>query len=85
MKGTPPLAKPEQLNVLADHLATDALTDLCAAGKPSELYPLPTCRVFLRDATGYLTSNEKRTLRTEVLSTNSGSTPKNVTIDSPRL
>jgi hypothetical protein len=59
------IARPGQINVLADHLATDALMDLYAAGQPTELYPLPTC-VYLRDATRYLSSNEQRTLRTEV-------------------
>jgi hypothetical protein len=49
MKRAPTLARAEQLNILADHLAYDALTNFCAAGKPTEFYPLSTCRVFLRE------------------------------------
>jgi hypothetical protein len=29
-----------------------------AAAKTIELYPLPACRVYLRDGTGYITSHE---------------------------
>jgi hypothetical protein len=59
------LTRPQQLNVLADHLATEVLDELRAADKPTELYPLPACRVYLRDGTGHITSNEKRTLANE--------------------
>jgi hypothetical protein len=60
------LTRPEQLNVLADHRATAALKELCAAGQPTEFYPLPACRAYLRDATGYITSREIRTLTSGV-------------------
>jgi hypothetical protein len=33
--------------------------------QPIELYPLPACRVYLRDGTGHITSYEKRTLTNE--------------------
>ena len=59
------LTRPQQLNVLADHLATEVLEDLRAADKPTKLYPLPVCRAYLRDGTGHITSNEKRTLTNE--------------------
>jgi hypothetical protein len=54
------LTRPQQLNVLADQLATEVLEDLRAADKPTKLYPLPACRAYLRDGTGHITSNEKR-------------------------
>ncbi len=54
-----------QRNVLADHLATDALMDIRAAAEIIEFHPLPACRVYPRDATGYLTSHEQCRLRTE--------------------
>jgi hypothetical protein len=60
------LSRPEQLNVLADHGATAALDELRAADETKELHPLPACRAYLRDATGYITSREIRTLRTEL-------------------
>ena len=60
------LTRPAQLNVLADHRATAALNELRAAGQPTEFYPLPACRAYLCDATGYLTSKEQRTLQTEL-------------------
>jgi hypothetical protein len=60
------LTRPEQFIVLADHRATAALDKLRAAGKPTEFYPLPACRGYLRDATGYITSREIPTLRTEI-------------------
>jgi hypothetical protein len=50
--------RPEQLNVLADHRA--------AASKTTEFHPLSKCRGYLRDATGYITSREISTLRTEL-------------------
>jgi hypothetical protein len=37
---------------LADHFATDALMDHRAAAESTEFYPLPACRVYLRDGTG---------------------------------
>jgi hypothetical protein len=40
------LTRPEQLNVLADHRATAALKELCAAGQPTDFYPLPACRAI---------------------------------------
>jgi hypothetical protein len=40
------LTRPQQLNVLADQLATEVLKDLRAADKPTELYPLPACRAY---------------------------------------
>ena len=60
------LTRPTQLNVSADHSATATLNDLRAAGQPTEFYPLPACRGYLRDATGHLTSKEERTLRTKL-------------------
>jgi hypothetical protein len=61
------LTTPEQLNVLADHRATAALDELRTAGQTKELFPLlPACRGYLRDGTGYITSREIRTLRTEL-------------------
>ena len=60
------LTRPEQFIVLADHRATAALDKLHAAGKPTEFYPLPACRGYLRDATGHITSREIPTLRTEL-------------------
>jgi hypothetical protein len=60
------LARPEQLNVLADHRGKAALIDLHAAWQPTEFYLLPACRGHVRDATGYSTSREIRTLRTEL-------------------
>jgi hypothetical protein len=59
------LTRPQQIYVLADQLATEVLEDLRAADKPTELYPLPACRASLRDGTGHITSNEKRTLKNE--------------------
>jgi hypothetical protein len=53
------LTRPAQLNVVADRLATAALADLCVADNSTEFYPLPACRLYLRDAT------EKLTLRTK--------------------
>jgi hypothetical protein len=38
---------------------------LGAGGQPTEFYPLPACRAYLRDDTGYITSCEKRTLGNE--------------------
>jgi hypothetical protein len=54
------LPRPVQLNVLADHLATDAfmVMDLRAAAKTTEFYLLPACRVYLH-GTGYNTSQRK--------------------------
>jgi hypothetical protein len=60
------LSRPEQLNVLADHGAIAALDELRAADETKELHPLPARRAYLRDATGYITSREIRTLRTEL-------------------
>ena len=40
------LIRSEQLNVLNDHRATDALKDFYAAGQPTGFYPLPACRGF---------------------------------------
>jgi hypothetical protein len=59
------LTRSEQLNVLADYRTTCSLKDLCVARQPTQFYPLPACRGYLRDATGFITSREKRTLRTE--------------------
>ena len=59
------LSRPAQLNVLADIQAT-AMLDLLRDTNPSiEFYTLPACRVYLRDATGYVTSHEKRTLQND--------------------
>jgi hypothetical protein len=55
------LPLPAQLNVLADELASEVLADLRAADQPTEFYPLPACRVYLRDGTGHITCYEKRT------------------------
>jgi hypothetical protein len=67
MNVTSPISKgPEQLNVLADHRATAALDELREAGQTTEFYPLPACRGYLRDGTGYIISREIRTLRTEL-------------------
>jgi hypothetical protein len=41
------------------------LSTIRAADKPTKLYPLPACRAYLRDGTGDITSNEKRTLTNE--------------------
>jgi hypothetical protein len=60
-----PLSIPAQINVLADHVATVALMALRTAAYTTEFYPLPVCRVYLRDGTGYITSHENRTLTTE--------------------
>jgi hypothetical protein len=60
------LTRPEQLNALADHRATAALDALRAAGQTTEFYPLPACRGYLRDGTGYITGREIRTLGTEL-------------------
>jgi hypothetical protein len=60
------LTRPGQLNVLADHRATAALKTLGAVGQTTEFYPLPAYRGSPRDATGYITSCEIRTLRTEL-------------------
>jgi hypothetical protein len=49
----------------ADHRASDALDELLAAGEITEFYPIPACRSYLCDSTGYLTSSEIYTLRTE--------------------
>jgi hypothetical protein len=65
------LSTPTQLNILTDHLATDALVNLRAAANTTEFYLLPACRVYLRDGTGYITSHEKSVLATEIPSTNS--------------
>jgi hypothetical protein len=59
------LPRPAQLNVLADALASEALEELRAADQPTEFYPLPACRAYLRDGIGHITSCEKRTLRNE--------------------
>jgi hypothetical protein len=67
------LTRSEQLNVLADHRATAVLKELCAAGQPTDFYPLPACRAYLCDATGYITSRENwedelgRTYKTQQL------------------
>ena len=60
------LCRPAQLNVLADRLATEVLTDLREAGKPRTLYPQPACSAYLRDNIGYITSKEKRSISTEL-------------------
>jgi hypothetical protein len=60
------LCRPAQLNVLADRLATAVLKDLREAEKPMELYPLPACRAYLCDNTGYITSKEKHSIATEL-------------------
>jgi hypothetical protein len=61
------LTRPAQLNVLADHRATAGLYELHAARQNPEFYPLPACRGYLCDASGYIISREIRTLRTELL------------------
>jgi hypothetical protein len=40
------LSRPTQLSVPADQLASNVLEDLRVADKPTEFYPLPTCRVW---------------------------------------
>jgi hypothetical protein len=65
-RGFADLTRPAQLNVLADHRAAAALNELRAARKTTEFYPLPACRGYLCDASGYITSREIRTLRTEL-------------------
>jgi hypothetical protein len=60
------LCRPAQLNVTADRLATEVLTDLREAGKPRTIYPQPACRAYLRDNIGYITSKEKRSISTEL-------------------
>jgi hypothetical protein len=42
------------------------LDELRAADKATDFYPLPACQAYLRDRTGYITSREIRTLRTEL-------------------
>jgi hypothetical protein len=54
------LPRPAQLNVLADELASEVLADFRAADQPTEFYPLPVFRVYLRDGTGHITSQHKR-------------------------
>jgi hypothetical protein len=56
------LTRPEQLNILANHRATVKLQDPREAGQHTEFYPLPA---YLRNAIGYITSREQRTLRSE--------------------
>jgi hypothetical protein len=57
------LSRTEKLNVFADQLATDVLTDLRALNKPTtEFYSLLACRVYLCDGTRYGASHEQRTL-----------------------
>jgi hypothetical protein len=57
------LYRPEQLNSLADQLASK---DLRATDKLTEFYPLlPACRTYLRDGAGYITSLGKSTLTNE--------------------
>jgi hypothetical protein len=60
------LTRPEQLNVQADHRATAALDELREADTKTAFYPIPTCRGYLCDSTGYVTSHEIRTLRTDL-------------------
>jgi hypothetical protein len=55
------LTRPAQLNILANELASEVLADL-RAGQPIEFYPLPACRIYLRDGTGHITRYEKCTL-----------------------
>jgi hypothetical protein len=57
------LTRPEQLNVQADHRATEALDELRADDTITEFYPIPTCGSYAT-APG-ITSHEIRTLRTE--------------------
>jgi hypothetical protein len=59
------LPRPAHLNVLADKLASEVLAGLRAAHQSTEFYPLPACRVYLRNVTGHTTSREKRTLTNE--------------------
>jgi hypothetical protein len=59
------LPRTAQLNSLADEVASEVLADLQAADQPTEFYPLPVRRVYLRGGTGYITSYEKRTLTNE--------------------
>jgi hypothetical protein len=59
------LPRPAQLNILADEVGSEVLADLRAADQPTEFYPLPACRDYLRDGTGQITSCEKRTLTNE--------------------
>jgi hypothetical protein len=61
------LSRHAQFNVLAEpsllmHSSTDALLDLFTAAQTTEFYPLPPCQVYLRDGTGYIISQETRTL-----------------------
>jgi hypothetical protein len=60
------LTRPEQLNVQADHRATAALDELRGADTKTAFYPIPACRGYLCDSTGFITSHETRTLRTEL-------------------
>jgi hypothetical protein len=53
------LSRPTQLNVLADQIAFDEIEDLRAAGKSTEFYLVPACRVYLRDGTGYISQAAK--------------------------
>jgi hypothetical protein len=61
------LSRPEQLNIVVDNVATDALMDVCTADKTAEFFPSPACRVYLRDGSGYITSQETRTLTNKFL------------------
>jgi hypothetical protein len=46
------LTRPEQLNVQADHRATEALDELRADDTITEFYPIPTCGSYLATAPG---------------------------------
>jgi hypothetical protein len=50
------LSTPTQFSALPDVPASDAIMDRCVAAKNTEFYPLPTCRVYLRNGTGYISS-----------------------------
>jgi hypothetical protein len=69
------LLRPAQLNVLADALASEALEELRAAGQPTEFYPLPAYRAYLRDGIGHITSCEKKDAQGRILRVRNQSVP----------
>jgi hypothetical protein len=74
------LPRPVQLNVLADELASEVHADLRAADQPTKFYPLPACRVYLRDGTGYITSCENARSRTNSMGTKVERTSNTTTV-----
>jgi hypothetical protein len=69
------LPRPAQLNVRADALASEALEELRAAGQPTEFYPSPEYRAYLRDGIGHITSCEKKDAQERILKVRNQSVP----------